>query len=197
MGQTSSLLGKQITRQPSSPQAFTLKPAEIADLYVDSKIDAAMQAFQRDQETALENERLALATKSQIIEAEIVAMQKLAVELKAKAATVQAILEREQQLSDEFAENAAKTREAIESGNRYVEHLRHRLATAEQARLQTEDNRRLAHRDLGAEIEAMIRDRNSLRNDLDEAVEERDDLVARWQAKMEVQRQSDLESSRP
>ena len=169
--------------------------ALVIDEELELKMMTTLSDFHSDQESSLKAEKLAVSEKTQVLINEISEMNKIQVDLKQKITTVLEILEREQALSNEFAENTGKTREAIESGQRYIENLRERLSAVEYSRQAIIDQQRANHREILAQIESLATTKKAMREALDEAVEERDDLMGRWQAKLEIQKQSDIEST--
>lgn len=168
--------------------------AIVQDSELDLKLATTLTDFTREQEHNLKNEKLALSEKTQVLEDEIASMAKLREELQKKISTVLEIFEREQKLSDEFAEKATSTKESIDAASRYIENLKHRLDEVDGARRTVETQVRMKHLELADEICKLENEKKMLRTELDEAIEERDDLMGRWQAKIEIQKQSDIES---
>lgn len=168
--------------------------ATVVDTVVESRVASALADFGKEQESSLRTERNSIEEKTKALESDIGEMKVMQAQLTVKLATLDDLLNREQSLSDEFADKAARNKEAIEAATHYLVNLRDRLATSEAARLEVLDQQRMRHKEAAEEVRRLAVQSRALREALDEAVEERDDLAAKWQAKMEIQRQSDVES---
>lgn len=168
--------------------------AVVADAELQLKLAGVIEEFAQEQEAALRAETLLIAEKTQVLEDEILAMQKLKVELQGKIATVEEIFAREQALSEEFTAKAASTKEAMRAASMYIDNLRNRLASATEAKLAVEQQRRMHRAETDNAVHELRMEISKLKQIVEEEVEERDELLGRWQAKVEIHRQSELES---
>lgn len=167
----------------------------MTDVAFELKMRHTTNNFYSEQEECLAAEKLALSEKTQVLRDEIAAMAKLELELETKIMTVANLLEREQALSDQYSANIVSTKEAIASGRVYIKNMRDKIDNMEDEKRRQDYEIAERHKEISIEVEEARKTLAELQESIEEIQEERDDLWNRWQAKLEIQKHSDLESS--
>lgn len=189
---TNSKLGVQ---SPPPAQVKVTSETPVTDMAFELKMRHTTNNFYSEQEDVLSNEKLLLSEKTQVLLDEIATMAKLERELEGKIETVSNLLEREQNLSNQYSSNIAATKESIASGEVYIRNMKTKLDNMENEKKKRDEEIAERHKDLTSEVLKTKGILKNLQESIEELQEERDDLWNRWQAKIEIQRQSDAESS--
>lgn len=196
----SNLLSKQSgTRDLAStgkPQIVSkqLLQAMVFDTEFELKMQNTVNNFYAEQESALKKEHLAISEKTQALNDDILAMKKQIDDIKIKTNTVESILEREQELTDQYSSKIGIHKESIASARKYIENLKSRRARVEDDKRAKDMELAETHKHMISSIQASRSKLADLQTVIERTQEERDELWSRFQAKATVQRQSDVES---